>query len=101
MAVCITTLMASLAAAALEGKADVMSTPIYLSLAICLCLCPLLSLSLAFTHTLTITCTCCYDMINGIQDLKIYSHADSHSCSVCHSCSVSGSGTGVADAVTV
>ena len=29
------------------------------------------------THTLTITCTCCYDVINGIQDLKIYSHADS------------------------
>ena len=29
------------------------------------------------THTLTISCTCCYDVINGIQDLKIYSHADS------------------------
>ena len=31
----------------------------------------------AHTHTLTITCTCCYDVINRIQDLKIYSHADS------------------------
>ena len=29
------------------------------------------------THILTITCTCCYDVINGIQDLKICSHADS------------------------
>ena len=30
------------------------------------------------THTLTITCTCCcYNVINRIQDLKIYSHADS------------------------
>ena len=29
------------------------------------------------TRTLTITCTCCYDEINGIQDLKIHSHADS------------------------
>ena len=29
------------------------------------------------THTLTITCTCCYDVINGIQNLKICSHADS------------------------
>ena len=34
------------------------------------------------SHTLTITCTCCYDVINGIQDLKIYSHADSLSASV-------------------
>ena len=29
------------------------------------------------THTLTITCICCYGVINGIPDLKIYSHADS------------------------
>ena len=29
------------------------------------------------THTLTIPCTCCYDVISGIQDLKIYSHARS------------------------
>ena len=32
---------------------------------------------LLFSLTLTITCTCCYDVISGIQDLKIYSHADS------------------------
>ena len=32
---------------------------------------------LLFTLTLTITCTCCYDEIKGIQDPKIYSHADS------------------------
>ena len=29
------------------------------------------------THKLTITCTCCCDVINGTQDLKIFSHADS------------------------
>ena len=29
------------------------------------------------TYTLTTTCTCCYDVINGIQDHKIHSHADS------------------------
>ena len=31
----------------------------------------------SLTHTLTITFTCCYEVINGIQNLKIYSHADS------------------------
>ena len=29
------------------------------------------------THTVTIPCTCCHDEIKGIQDLKIFSHADS------------------------
>ena len=33
--------------------------------------------SQSHTHTLTISCTCCYDEIKGIQDLKIYSNADS------------------------
>ena len=33
----------------------------------------------SLTPTLTITCTCCYVVINGIQNLKIYSHADSRS----------------------
>ena len=32
-----------------------------------------------YTHclSLTITCTCCCDEVKGVQDLKIYSHADS------------------------
>ena len=34
--------------------------------------------SCSLSHTLTITCTCCYDVIKGTEDLKIYSHADSH-----------------------
>jgi len=36
------------------------------------------------THTLTlaIPCTCCHDVINRIQGLKIYSHADSLSLSL-------------------
>ena len=33
------------------------------------------------THTLTITCTCYHDVNSGIQDLEIYSHADSLSLS--------------------
>ena len=41
----------------------------------------LFSQSLTITHnhslTLTISCTCCCDEIKGVQDLKIYSHADS------------------------
>ena len=31
----------------------------------------------SLSHTLTASCTCCYDEIKGVQDLKIYSHADS------------------------
>ena len=42
---------------------------------------PSLTRSSLDTHnhrlTHTIACTCCYDGIKGIQDLKIYSHADS------------------------
>ena len=38
--------------------------------------------------TLTITCTCYYDVINGIQDLKIYSHADSLSLTLSFSVSL-------------
>ena len=34
-------------------------------------------LSLFLSHTLTVTCTCCYDEINRIQDLTIYSCAHS------------------------
>ena len=30
-----------------------------------------------FPLSLTISCTCCYDVIKGIQDLKMRSHADS------------------------
>ena len=30
-----------------------------------------------YTHTLTLTRTCCYDVLNEIQDLKMYSHAES------------------------
>ena len=41
------------------------------------CSLSLASTSHAHSHTLTITCTCCYDEIKGIQDLKIYSLADS------------------------
>ena len=33
--------------------------------------------SLKSSHLLTIACTCCYNAINEIQDIKIYSHADS------------------------
>ena len=42
-----------------------------------LCLSLIGHLLFSLTHTLAITRTCCYDGINGIQDLKIYSHADS------------------------
>ena len=37
----------------------------------------LITHSHSHTHILTISCTCCYDEIKGIQDLMIYSHADS------------------------
>ena len=36
-----------------------------------------LTITHSHTHTLTISYTCCYDVINGIQNLKICSHADS------------------------
>ena len=36
-----------------------------------------LSASRLHSHSHTLILTCCYDVINGIQDLKIYSHADS------------------------
>ena len=44
--------------------------------------------SQSHTHIPTISCTCCYDEIKGIQDLKIYSHADSLSLSLFLSLSV-------------
>ena len=42
-----------------------------------------LTLTHSHTHILTVPCTCCHDMINGIQDLKIYCHADSLILSQC------------------
>ena len=35
------------------------------------------SRSVALSRISTLHCTCCYDEINGIQDLEMYSHADS------------------------
>ena len=38
---------------------------------------PKLLFTLTLTHSLSLARTCRHDVINGIQDLKIYSHADS------------------------